>query len=200
MNISEKLEAYFEKEHPFKEGVLVLRALAAKTPAEETFKWSAPVYALNGKNVFWIARFKTHFGIGFFNGVFLKDPKGILINVQEGKTQAMRHLKFKSLAEIEPKVVVSYMNESLENQNKGLQLVPKKKQNPKLILPEQLEQVFVKHPDTMKAFYQLTPYKQRDYTEYILSAKLAKTKLARLVKIIPMINAGVGLNDNYRKC
>ncbi|MGB5434931.1 MAG: YdeI/OmpD-associated family protein [Maribacter sp.] len=200
MKISEKLEAYFEKEHPHKEGISVLRALAAKTKAEEAFKWSAPVYTLNGKNVFWIARFKSHFGIGFFNGVFLKDPKGILINVNEGKTQAMRHLKFKTLAEIDSKIVVSFMNEALENQKKMIQLVPKKKERPKLILPEQLKQVFVKHPDTKKAFYQLTPYKQREYAEYISSAKQDKTKLARLEKIIPKINAGVGLNDNYRNC
>ena len=200
MNVSAKIEAYFEKEHPYKEGISVLRALAAKTKAEETFKWSSPVYTLNGKNVFWISRFKNHFGVGFFNGVFLKDPKGILVNAQEGKTQAMRHLKFYSLNEIDSKIVLSFMNEALENQKKGMQLIPKKKESPKLILPEQLKQVFAKHPNTKKAFFQLSPYKQRDYAEYILNAKQEKTKLSRLEKIIPMINSGIGLNDTYRNC
>ena len=200
MNVSAKIEAYFEKEHPFKEGISALRALAAKTKAEETFKWSSPVYTLNGKNVFWISRFKNHFGVGFFNGVFLKDPKGILVNAQEGKTQAMRHLKFYSLNEIDSKIVLSFMNEALENQKKGMQLIPKKKESPKLILPEQLKQVFAKHPNTKKAFFQLSPYKKRDYAEYILNAKQEKTKLSRLEKIIPMINSGMGLNDTYRNC
>ena len=200
MNVSAKIEAYFEKEHPYKEGISVLRALAAKTKAEETFKWSSPVYTLNGKNVFWISRFKNHFGVGFFNGVFLKDPKGILVNAQEGKTQAMRHLKFYSLNEIDSKIVLSFMNEALENQKKGMQLIPKKKESPKLILPEQLKQVFAKHPNTKKAFFQLSPYKKRDYAEYILNAKQEKTKLSRLEKIIPMINSGMGLNDTYRNC
>ena len=200
MNVSAKIEAYFEKEHPYKEGISVLRALAAKTKAEETFKWSSPVYTLNGKNVFWISRFKNHFGVGFFNGVFLKDPKGILVNAQERKTQAMRHLKFYSLNEIDSKIVLSFMNEALENQKKGMQLIPKKKESPKLILPEQLKQVFAKHPNTKKAFFQLSPYKKRDYAEYILNAKQEKTKLSRLEKIIPMINSGMGLNDTYRNC
>ena len=200
MNVSAKIEAYFEKEHPYKEGISVLRALAAKTKAEETFKWSSPVYTLNGKNVFWISRFKNHFGVGFFNGVFLKDPKGILVNAQEGKTQAMRHLKFYSLNEIDSKIVLSFMNEALENQKKGMQLIPKKKESPKLILPEQLKQVFAKHPNTKKAFFQLSPYKKSDYAEYILNAKQEKTKLSRLEKIIPMINSGMGLNDTYRNC
>ena len=200
MNVSAKVEAYYEKEHPFKEGISVLRALAAKTKAEEAYKWSAPVYTLNGKNVFWIARFKNHFGVGFFNGVFLKDPKGILINVQKGKTQAMRHLKFKSLAEIDSKVVLSFMNEALENQKKGMQLIPAIKKKPKFILPELLEQVFEKQPSTKKAFFKLSPYKQREYAEYILNAKQEKTKLSRLNKIIPMINSGIGLNDTYRNC
>jgi uncharacterized protein YdeI (YjbR/CyaY-like superfamily) len=155
---------------------------------------------MNDKNVFWISRFKNHFGVGFFNGFFLKDPKGILVNAQEGKIQAMRHLKFNSLHEIDSKIVLSFMTEALENQMKGMQLILKKKESPKLILPEQLEQVFAKHPDTKKAFFHLSPYKQKDYAEYILNAKREKTKLSRLEKIIPMINSGIGLNDTYRNC
>ncbi|MGB5553766.1 MAG: DUF1801 domain-containing protein, partial [Flavobacteriaceae bacterium] len=106
MEKSEKLKAYFSKEHRFREGIGILRDLALKTAAEETFKWSAPVYSIDGKNVFWIARFKNHFGVGFFNGIFLTDPKKILLNMQEGKTKAMRHLHFSTQAQIDPKVVL----------------------------------------------------------------------------------------------
>ncbi len=44
----------------------------------------------------------------------------------------------------------------------------------------------------------LTPYKQRDYCEYIAEAKQQKTKESRLEKIIPMISKGQGLNDKYK--
>ena len=82
MEKSEKLESYYEKEHPFREGIGFLREIALKTEAQEDFKWSIPVYTLNGKNVFGICKFKGHFGIWFFNGVFLTDSKKVLENVQ----------------------------------------------------------------------------------------------------------------------
>jgi uncharacterized protein YdeI (YjbR/CyaY-like superfamily) len=46
----------------------------------------------------------------------------------------------------------------------------------------------------------LTPGKQREYAEYITEAKKDETKLKRIEKIIPMIKAGIGLNDKYKNC
>jgi len=198
MECSEKLEAYFEEEHPFMEGISILRNLALKTKVVETLKWGSPVYTTEGKNVFWIARFKNHFGLGFFNGMFLKDPKKVLVNVQEGKTQAMRHWQFKSIGEIDAPTIIAYINEAIENQKKGMRLIPRKKKKSALIIPKLLQEAFEKNPKMEKAFTALSPYKQRDYAEYIASAKQEKTKLARMEKIIPMINQGIGLNDKYR--
>lgn len=196
----EKLEAYYAKEHQFKGAINHLRELASKTNAIETVKWGSPVYTTDGKNVFWIARFKNHFGLGFFNGIFLKDPKNILVNVQEGKTQAMRHWKFKSTEEIDDATVIAYMNEAIENQLKGMKLVPAKKEKTKLVIPEQLQQALSKESEAQSAFDVLSPYKQKEYAEYITTAKQDKTKLSRLDKIIPMIREGKGLNDKYRNC
>lgn len=198
MNVASKVEAYFEEEHRFREGVQILRDLAVTTKAEETFKWQSPVYALNGKNVFWISRFKNHFSIGFFNGIFLKDPEKILVNAQKGKTQAMRHLKFESVSDIDSITVLAYMNEALRNQEKGIQLLPNKGQNPNLILPRLLAKALTDSPEIKKAFYGLSPYRQREYAEYIANAKQEKTKLSRIEKISILIKAGKGLNDRYR--
>lgn len=127
MNNSEKLEAYYEKEQPFREGLLILRGLAHKTGFKETLKWGSPVYTIDGKNVLGIMGFKSHFGIWFFNGVFLTNPKKVLENAQEGKTKAMRHWKFTSAEAIDKSSVLSYMQEAIENQKKGLVLKPVKK-------------------------------------------------------------------------
>ena len=200
MENSEKLEAYYGQEHSFKEGISILRDLAMKTKVVETLKWGSPVYTAEGKNVFWIARFKNHFGLGFFNGMFLKDPKKVLVNVQEGKTQAMRHWKFKSIGEIDAPTIVAYINEAIENQKNGMRLIPGKKKKSELIIPKLLKEALAENPKTEKAFIILSPYKQQDYIEYISSAKQEKTKLTRLKKIIPMINQGIGLYDKYRNC
>jgi len=200
MDYSEKVEAYYEQEHHFKKGVQILRNLALKANAQEFFKWQAPVYGVDGKNVFWIARFKNHFGIGFFNGVFLSDPKNVLINVQKDKTMAMRHWHFKSVDEIDEKRVLAYIVESLENQKKGLVLTQKQKtrKKKKVTVPTLLKNALYKDPNANKFFKKLSPYKQAEYSEYIANAKQEKTKLSRLEKIMPMIGEGKGLNDRYR--
>ena len=71
MNTQEKIEAYFAKEQPFKEGIQLLRELALKTELNETYKWGIPVYTIDNKNVLGILAFKLHFGIWFYNGCLL---------------------------------------------------------------------------------------------------------------------------------
>jgi len=198
LDYSEKVEAYYEEEHHFKKGVKILRDLALKANAQEFFKWQAPVYGVDGKNVFWIARFKNHFGIGFFHGVFLADPKNVLINAQKNKTMAMRHWHFKSIDEIDEKGVLAYINESLENQRKGLVLAPVKKKKEKLIVPNLLRNALKENSKANDFFKTLSHYKQKEYVEYITSAKQQKTKQSRLEKIIPMLSEGKSLNDMYR--
>lgn len=49
-----------------------------------------------------------------------------------------------------------------------------------------------------KSFKKLSPYNQKEYAEYISTAKQEKTKISRLAKILPMIKKGKGLNDKYK--
>lgn len=113
MTTQDKVTAYFETEHRFKTPIQKLRNLAQQTSAQETFKWSFPVYTVEHKNVFGICRFKNHYGIWFFNGAYLSDPLGVLENAQEGKTIAMRHWKFSATAELPEKDILSYLNQAI---------------------------------------------------------------------------------------
>lgn len=196
MGKSEKLNAYYAKEHPFRDGIAQLRELALQSGAQEDYKWSFPVYTLEGKNVFGICKFKNHFGVWFFNGVFLKDPKNVLENAQEGKTKGMRHWKFHSVDQIDEKGVLAYMLESLANQEKGLEI--KVEKTKKVHIPKLLQVELDKNSALKTAYDQFTPYKQKEFCEHITEAKQEKTKLRRLEKILPMIENGTGLNDAYR--
>jgi uncharacterized protein YdeI (YjbR/CyaY-like superfamily) len=62
-----------------------------------------------------------------------------------------------------------------------------------------LESEFKTNFDLKKAFNLFSPYKQREFMEYINEAKQEKTKANRLEKIKPMILSNIGLNDKYRK-
>ena len=196
MDKIEKLESFYESEHPYKGGIALLREIALKTEAVEDFKWSIPVYTLDGKNVFGIGKFKSYFGVWFFNGVFLKDPKKVLENAQDGKTKGMRHWKFQSLDEVDEKIVLGYMKEALDNQKKGLEI--KAEKTKEIEIPELLQSKLDSDSVLKSSFENFTPYKQKEFCEYIAEAKQEKTKLRRLEKILPMIKDGVGLNDGYR--
>lgn len=200
MEISEKLNNFFSEEHVFKTAVANLRALIVETGLEETYKWSFPTYTWNNKNVVAIGKFKKHFGIWFFNGALLKDPYKVLQNAQEGKTKAMRHWKFYDVGEIEPERIEQYILEAIENQKKGIQIRPSKKSysSKQLVFPELLENALNNNPKVKIAFEALSPAKQREYGAYIEEAKMEKTKLSRLAKILPFILEGKGLNDKYR--
>lgn len=199
MDISEKVAAYYEEEHSFKENIAILRELVLKTELEETYKWNFPTYTLNNKNVLSICKFKNHFGIWFFNGVFLTDPKNILEKPLEGKTKGMRRIKYTSNEKINTTTIQSYIFEAIENERKGLKMVPIKNTPETLIIPKLLQEAFEEHPQIKLAFNTITPYKQREYCNHINNAKQEKTKYARLEKIIPLIKQGIGLNDSYRK-
>ena len=197
MNRSEKVEAYFAEEHHYKKAIGILRDLALKTDLEETFKWLFPTYTVNNKNVLSICKFKNHFGIWFFNGVFLNDPNNVLENAQEGKTKAMRHWKFHSLEDINETQVLGYIREAIENQKNHRVLAPSKSTK-KVAIPELLAKKLDNDKKLKLAFYKMSDYKQKEFNEHITSAKQEKTKLRRLEKIIPMILRGEGLSDRYR--
>nr|WP_299174487.1 DUF1801 domain-containing protein [uncultured Allomuricauda sp.] len=197
MEKTQKLEAYYQTEHHFKAEINALRKLAQQTEAIEAYKWNFPVYTVNNKNVFGICKFKSHFGIWFFNGAFLNDPKKVLSNAQEGKTKGMRHWKFESMDAIDTKEVLNYLNEAIENQKKGLSIVPKKASKA-LQIPILLEKALTENHTFKTAFENFSPYKQKEFCEYITEAKQEKTKLRRFEKILPMIEKGIGLNDAYR--
>lgn len=183
--------------HPvWSDELKTLRQLLLKSELEETVKWGMPVYTLDGKNVVGIAGFKKHYGLWFYQGVFLSDSKNLLVNAQEGKTKAMRQMKFFLGDKLNKKLITQYINEATENQKKGLTVKP---ESVKLTMPTELKKALDKDAMVKKSFLALTPGKQKEYMGYILEAKMEKTKLSRIQKIIPLIQAGKGLHDKYKK-
>ena len=192
------VEEYVEVNSHYGEALTLLRQLINSTELEETLKWSAPVYTINGKNVLGLGAFKNHFGIWFFNGIFLKDEKQLLSNAQE-KTKALRQMRFESISEIDKNVVLSYIKEAIDNQKLGKELKPEKK-GKYVEIPVELKDSLKKDTNLNEAFHNLTPFKQREYAEFIATAKRAETKQSRLEKILPMILKSIGLNDKYKNC
>ncbi|UGS24725.1 YdeI/OmpD-associated family protein [Flavobacterium channae] len=188
-------ENKWNKTNQWSEELDKLHAIIRKTPLIKTVKWGGPVYTYNNKNVVGLGGFKSYFGIWFYNGVFLKDEKKLLINANEENTKSLRQMRFNSINEIDEKLILSYINEAIEIEDKGL-FIPKEKKE--TIIPTILEVELDKNSMLKEKFNSFTPYKQREFIEHINSAKQEKTQIARLEKILPLILEGKGLNDKYR--
>lgn len=195
----QSVEEYIENNQHYADELNLLRNLINSTELEETVKWNAPLYALNGKNVVGLGAFKHHFGIWFFNGVFLTDKDNFLINAQENKTKALRQMRFKTMADINESAVIAYVKEAIENQKLGREIKPQRTSK-SVVIPDELKTVFFAKKELHIAFNALTPGKQREYCQHIAEAKREATKLSRIEKITPMILKGVGLNDKYKNC
>ncbi|MBK6265621.1 YdeI/OmpD-associated family protein [Marivirga sp. S37H4] len=173
-----------------------LRSIIQKTELVQTTKWGGEVYTINNGNVLSLAAFKNYVSLWFFNGVFLNDPYQVLSNSQEGKTKALRHWQFTSVEEMDEKKITEYIQEAIGNEKQGKKWKPEK--SGKLVIPSLLNEALKTDTKFKEAFLKFTPFKQKEYAEYIDTAKREQTKIDRLEKIKPMIMQGVGLHDKYR--
>lgn len=185
----------WNKENSWAEEIELLNSIVAKTELIETTKWGGTVFTVNGKNVLGIGGFKNYFTIWFFNGVFLKDENQVLVNAQEGVTKSLRQWRFTSKDEVNETFILSYIKEAIENENAGKVSKPVKKE---VLVSEFLQKELDNNPALAEAFRLFSPYKQREFLEYVESAKREETKISRIEKIKPMILENIGLNDKYR--
>lgn len=175
----------------------LLKAIFDQTELVETTKWGGTVYTINGKNVIGLGGFKNYFAIWFFNGVFLSDPKKVLVNANEGVTKSLRQWRFASAAQVNEKTILMYIKEAIANEKAGKNIPPEAKSR-NFVIPELLTNALEQN-NLKTSFEKFTPYRQFEFVEYIDSAKQEKTKLSRIEKILPMIKDNIGLNDRYRK-
>ncbi len=198
MDDSQKVDAYINKQTKWKVELQKLREIILQTELKEEVKWSKPNYTLNGKLVVGIADFKNHMALWFHQGVFLKDKHNKLLNAQEGITKALRQWRFEKGDEIDPQIVLEYIEEAIANSKSGKELKPVRKKG--VSIPPILENAFKKDTSLKNHFQKLTPGKQREYAEHIGRAKREATQQSRLEKCIPMIKNGDGLHDKYKNC
>lgn len=193
MKMPKTVEAALEGK--WKTELSTLRNILLEFPLDEALKWGTPHYMLDGKIVVGITGFKEHFALWFHQGVFLKDPLGVLVNAGEGKTKGLRQWRFAHKADIDKLAVRQYVEEAIENQRKGLEIKPEPKRVP---MPKELKSALEEIPELSAKFKALTPGKRKEYAEHIGLAKQAATRERRLKKAIPLILAEKGLNDRYR--
>jgi uncharacterized protein YdeI (YjbR/CyaY-like superfamily) len=179
--------AYRER---WKAEIAAMRRVLAGLAMKEKSKWGKPTYTVDGKNIVIIQGFKEYFGLGFFQGALLKDPRKVL--VQLGQTRAGRVMKFTSVKDIKANAatIKAYVREAIAVEKAGLRV--KQRRTSDLPVPEELNEQFRKHPRFKRAFEALTPGRQRGYLYHFAAAKQSATRMARIEKAMPAIFEGRG--------
>jgi hypothetical protein len=75
----------------------------------EEYKWKAPAYYYNGKRICILGGFKEHANIELFYGARLRDSLGLI----EGLGKNTRHIKIRSMAEIDGGYFVDLIRQSV---------------------------------------------------------------------------------------
>lgn len=182
------------KVNNWKEELLRLRMILQESDLKEESKWGMPCYTYEGKNIIILAAFKEYCSLNFLKGALLKDSKKILVKPGEN-SQSARLAKFTNVKEIIKvrATLKSYIKEAIELEKSGAKVELKKPSE--LKLPEELEKKLSKTPALRKAFYALTPGRQRGYLIYFSQAKQSATREARIEKCAKRILEGKGLQD-----
>jgi len=192
--VNPKVDWFFNKATQWQDEYDRLRTIVINSGLTEELKWGCPCYTFDNKKIVLIHGFKEYCALLFFKGALLKDAKDILIQ-QTKNVQAARQIRFAHVEEIismEP-VVKAYIREAIKVEKAGAK-VPLKKTS-QFKMPEEFQNVLNATPTLKKAFYALTPGRQRGYILYFGAAKQSKTRESRIEKHIPKILKGKGLDD-----
>ncbi len=189
------VDEYIQKHVHWRSELEQFREMILMTGLEEALKGVAPIYMLDGKNLVGMAAFKNHVALWFHQGALLKENTQLLISSNES-TKSLRQIRFEKGDRINTDVIRNYVLEAVQKQREGKEIKPER--NKEFEIPEELIRVFKNNSTFEKAFKEISFGKQREYCEFIVTAKRETTKQNRIEKITPMILGRKGLYDKYK--
>ena len=189
-----KVDWFFIKDSKWQMEYSRLRTIALDCGLTEELKWGNPCYTLGDKNIVLIHGFKDYCAYLFFKGALLKDEHRILIQ-QTPNVQVPRQIRFTNVKEIVKltPTLKTYIKEAIGVEKAGVKVELKKTSEYKM--PEELQNKLDESATLKKAFYSLTPGRQRGYIYYISQAKQSKTREERVAKYTQQILNGKGIDD-----
>lgn len=193
-----RIDAYIARAAPFARPILekVRERVHATTPeAEETMKWSAPAFTVDGKILLILAAFKAHAAINFWRGQEIGDGSP--------KAGAMGQFgKLTSLDDLPPDAEFDTLIREAATLASKAPAPRKTKHEPKP--PPQMHAEFARAlaaaPKAKAALDGFPPSAQRDYLEWISEAKQDKTREKRISDAIEWLSEGKRRHWKYENC
>lgn len=189
MKTDPRIDDYIARAAPFAQPILKhVRKLAheAIPDAEETLKWGAPNFSINGKNTVGMAAFKAHAGI-------------MLADSDEAGGGIGSLGKIASLDDLPPdEELIARFRQTADAVRAG----KKRKAQPKaeIPMPNDFAAAIARTEGAQQAWVGFTDAQRRDYLEWITTAKREETRKKRIATAVEWISEGKRRNWKYENC
>jgi uncharacterized protein YdeI (YjbR/CyaY-like superfamily) len=193
-----RIDAYIANAAPFARPILEhvrARVHAAAPEAEETMKWSAPGFTVDGKILLMMAAFKQHAALNFWRGQELGD----------GSPKAGAMGQFGRLASVDDLPPDPELDALIREAAALARTAPaprKVKHEPKP--PAELHPDFAKaldaNPKAKATLDGFPPSARRDYLDWIGEAKQDKTRAKRIADAVEWLSEGKRRHWKYENC
>ena len=193
-----RIDAYIARAAPFARPILekVRERVHATTPeAEETMKWSAPAFTVDGKILLILAAFKAHAAINFWRGQEIGDGSP--------KAGAMGQFgKLTSLDDLPPDAEFDTLIREAATLASKAPAPRKTKHEPKPppIMHPEFAAALAKAPKAKAALDGFSPSAQREYLEWVGEAKQEATRAKRIADAVQWLSEGKKRHWKYENC
>ena len=198
MSRDPRIDDYIAKAAPFARPILnhVRERVHAVVPdAEETLKWSAPGFTLNGKILLMMAAFKQHAALNFWRGQEIGDGSP--------KAGAMGQFgRLTTVSDLPPDEDLDALLQQAAALAATAPAPRKAKHQPKPP-PEMhpdFEAALSKSPKARATLDGFPPSAQRDYLDWISEAKQDATRAKRIATSIEWLEEGKRRHWKYQNC
>lgn len=198
MSRDPRIDAYIAKAAPFARPILEhvrARVHAVVPEVEETLKWSAPGFTLNGKILLIMAAFKAHAALNFWRGQEIRGS--------EASPDAMG--QFGKLTSVDDLPEDKRLDALIKEAARLAATAPaprKTKHAPKP--PPEMHPDFAaalaKAPKAKAVLGGFPPSAQRDYLEWISEAKQDATRAKRIATAVEWLAEGKRRHWKYQDC
>ncbi len=198
MSRDPRIDAYIAKKAPFAKPILehVRERVHAVVPkVEETLKWSAPAFTLDGKILLIMAAFKAHAALNFWRGQELRGD--------EASGEAMGQFgKITSIGDVPPDAELDALIRQAVELAATAPAPRKAKHEPKP--PAELHPEFAAaleaDPKAKATLDGFSPSARRDYLDWIAEAKQDATRAKRIATAVEWLAAGKKRHWKYESC
>ena len=205
--LNPKVDAYIKKAKPFAHPILahLRKAVHAACPqVEETMKWSRPFFEYKGVILGNMAAFKEHCSFGFWGQEMseILNQAGV---VQEGSMGSLGRITSVDDLPAEKKLV-GFIRQAADSIDKGAYVSPIAARNkvvkapkPALKAPAEFTKTLAGNKKAAKVYESFSASAQREYIDWIISAKRDETRAERIATAVSWIAEGKQRNWKYQK-